>query len=212
MPLYRWNERQNWVVGKGKAMQVSIIADITLCNGNANYSQKRTVMSETGLPADTLVEYVGKQSRSRGSDYRNSLYRIVGTDDLLTIRHNDGPKDNISWDNVIITEGFFANSKEYAKKVGALSNKYNIPFKVCLALGDKEEVYPWLIYVLSDLSEVTIGTIRDLYSGIARRKAGLMEVLGEELYETIGINPMGQNNSKRIALFVAEKCEQWLKR
>lgn len=188
------------------------IETIELCNGCAKYDENRTVMSETGLPADTMVQYIGRQSRWTGTGYSNSLYRIVGTDDLLTICHNDGPVDNISWDNVHVKKGYFAERKAYGQRVGRLSRKYHIPFEVCLALGDTEDVYPWFMSALGDLDHVSIGTIRDLYAGIGRRKSGLLSVLGEELYETIGIGSMGQNNSERIARFVADKCEKWLKR
>lgn len=193
-------------------MEAIMIKNIELCNGCAKYAEGRTIMSETGLPADTLVQYVERQSRWTGTGYSNSLYRIVGTDDLLTIRHNDGPVDNIYWDNVVLTKGYFAERRSYGQRVGKLSRKYHIPFEVCLALGDNEEVYPWFLSAMTNLDHVSIGTIRDLYAGIGRRKSGLMNVLGEDLFETIGIGSMGQNNSERIARFVADKCEKWLNR
>ena len=193
-------------------MEAIRIDTINLCSGAAHYADGRTVMSETGLPADTMVQYVERQSRWPGTGYSNSLYRIIGTDDLLTILHNNGPVDNISWDNVVVTKGYFAERRSYGQRVGRLSRKYHIPFDVCLALGDNEEVYPWFMSAMTNLDHVSIGTIRDLYTGISRRKSGLLSVLGEELYETIGIDSMGQKNSERIAHFVADKCEKWLNR
>lgn len=186
------------------------VSELTLNNGCAKYAEGRTVMSETGLPADTQVEYVGRQSRWTGTGYSNYLYRIVGTDDLLTIRHNDGPVDNLSWDNVVVTKGYFAEQRSYGQRVGRLSRKYHIPFEVCLALGDNEELYPWFVNAMSDLDFVSIGTIRDLYAGINRRKSGLQAVLGDGLYETLNIGSMGQNNSERIARYVAKRCEDRL--
>lgn len=193
-------------------MKAAIITvkELTLNNGCAKYAEGRTVMSETGLPADTQVECIGRQSRWTGTGYSNSLYRIVGTDDLLTIRHNDGPVDNISWDNVEVTKGYFAEQRAYGQRVGKLARKYHIPFEVCLALGDNEELYPWFMNALYDLDFVPIGTIRDLHAGINRRKSGLKLVLGDELYDALGVDAMGQNNSERIALYVAKRCEDRL--
>ena len=191
-------------------MKAMTIAEIKLENGRATYAEGRTVMSETGLSADSKVEYVGRQSRWTGTGYNNSLYRIVGTDDLLTVKHNSGPVDNLTWDTVVVTKGFFAEQKSYGKRVGRLSRKYHIPFEVCLALGDNEELYPWFINAMSDLDFVSLGTIRDLYAGINRRKSGLQAVLGDELYKSLNIGSMGQNNSERIARYVAKRCEDRL--
>lgn len=193
-------------------MEAIKIETIKLENGRAKYAEGRTVMSETGLPPETEVQFVDKQSRWTGTGYSNSLYRIVGTDDLLIIRHNDGPVDNIEWDNVAITKGYFAERRAYSKRVGNLSRKYHIPFEVCLSLGDDEELYPWFMSAMTNLDFVCIGTIRDLCAGINRRKSGLKEVLGEELYDALRIDSMGQLNSERIAHFVADKCEKWLNR
>lgn len=102
--------------------------------------------------------------------------------------------------------------KEYNKRLGALSRKYHMPFEACLALGDNEEVYPQLLAALKNPGHVTLATLRDLEAGIARRKEGLLAVLGEELFDSIGIYSMGQTNSNRLAQFVVDKCDEYLKR
>ena len=171
---------------------------------------KRTVMSETGLPAETEVEFVGTRSRKTGTRYRDELYHIIGTDDLLTIHHNAGIYPNFYWDNVSITKDYFEQQRRYGREVGDLSRKYDLPFEVCLALGNRESVYLWFITTMSDLNHVQLGSIRNLHAGIALRKDGLRAVLGNALYESIGIEYMGQINSERLARFVAEKCKQWI--
>lgn len=188
------------------------VKDLVLHNGCNPEDQTRTIMSVTGLPANTLVEYIGRETRWKGTGYNNSLYRIVDTDDLLTIRHNDGPIDNVYWENVVITQGYFTKQRQYGQQVGKLAHKYHLPFELCLALGTDEDIYPWFLSAMSDLGHVTIGSIRDLYAGINRRKDGLLQVLGEDLYCAIGIGSMGQQNSTRIATYVANHCYGWLNR
>ena len=183
------------------------IESIKLENGIAEKKFKnRTIMSETGLPEGTMVEYIGNQSRWTGTGYSNSLYRIVGTDDLLTIRHNDGSVNNIAWDSVQVTKDFFVERKRYADVVGTLSRKYHIPFEIGLVLGENEEIYQHLINVLANIKDTDADTVDDLYGGINRRKKALKTVLGKKLYNKIGIDSMGQKNSERLATFVAEKC------
>lgn len=188
------------------------VEDLVLENGCAAHAEGRSVMSETGLPADTQIEFYEARSRQTGTGYSNSLYRIVGTDDLLTIYHNDGPMDNLSWDNVSLSKGFFRKQKEYGKRVGKLSRKYHIPFEVCLALGDNEEIYPRVLSIIGGKLNVNACTLHDLRAGINRRKDALLSILGSELYETLGIGSMGQLNSERLARFVLKHCEQQLNR
>lgn len=171
---------------------------------------KRTVMSETGLPAETEIEFVGTQARKIGTSYRNDLYRIVGTDDLLCIKHNSGMYPNFCEDNVAIITGYFNRNRRYGREVGDLSRKYDLPFDLCLALGNQEHIYLWFIVSMSDLSHVRLKDIRNLEAGIMLRKEGLRNILGNALYNAIGIEDMGQLNSERIAHFVEEKCKQWI--
>lgn len=102
--------------------------------------------------------------------------------------------------------------KAYNKRLGALSRKYHMPFEACLALGDNEEVYPQLLAALKNPGHVTLATLRDLEAGIARRKEGLLAVIGEELFDSIGIYSMGQTNSNRLAHYVVNKCYEYLKK
>ena len=187
---------------------ITKIVELNFNNGNIRY--ERSIMTETGLPADTLVEWVGRRSRWTGTGYVDSLYRIVGTDDLLIIHHNDGPLEDIHRDTAEVKKGFFDEARIYSKRVGKLSRKYGIPFNVALALGDCEELYYWFVAATpkQKLRRVTNKTLANLHAGISRRKEGLFEVLGAELYDALKIGGMGQENSTRIACYVAELCEQ----
>ena len=184
------------------------IKDIKLVNGTASYAEGRTLMSETGLPADTEVELIETVSRQTGTVYRNSIYKIVGKQDAIIIRHNDGPVDNIHWDNVELKLGFFAERQEYAKTIGDLSNKYRIPFEVCLALGNKEEAYPLFLAACANLDHVNIKTYRDLNAGIERKKSGIKEIVGDHLYELIKVEKWGQKNTRRVAEYVSARYEK----
>jgi hypothetical protein len=181
---------------------------ITLANGNATYAEGRTVATETGLPPDSLVELVETVSRQTGTGYRNSIYHVKGTYDAIIIRHNDGPADNIHWDNVQLVKGYYSERKDYAKRIGNLSNKYRIPFEVCLAIGDREEAYPLFLSACANVDRVSIRTYRDLTAGIARRKKGIQDVLGNYLYDLINIEKMGQRNSQRVADYIAALYEK----
>ncbi len=190
-----------------KAMAIINIKDITLENGNAT-NCTRTMMSETGFPANTQVEFIETQSRWTGTGYKNSIYRVVGTDDAIIILHNNGTVDNLSWDSVRVKKGYFAERRSYGQRVGALARKYRLPFELCLALGDRENIYPWFLSALTQLGHVTVSTVNDLWAGINRRKAGLRVALGDDLYDAIGIDKMGQQNSTRIAEYVAKRIEE----
>lgn len=98
--------------------------------------------------------------------------------------------------------------KAYALRVGELSQRYNIPFEVGLALGDNESKYYRLMDKLFMVTDITPHTIRNLYAGIDRRKNGLFRVLGKDLYMALEINSMGQKNSQRLAEFVAKECQK----
>ena len=181
------------------------IADIELNNGRAKYAEGRTVMAETGMPKTTQIEDLGKRSRQCGTGYKDSLYRITGTDDLLIICHNSGPVDNITWDTVVMKKGYFEETKNYAKRVGRLSRKYGICFDAAMALGEEEEKYEEFIDCMKNIcvcEDCKEALLNDLSAGISRRKSALMKILGEELYDLLGIGSMGQRNSARIAMCV----------
>lgn len=119
------------------------IGEIELKNGRKN--QGRTLMDATGLPADTLVKFAGYKSRLKGTGYFNTRYRIVGTIDMIEIRHNSGPIDDVWQDEVVIIRDYYKKQQLYSKRVGELSLKHKWPFEVCLAIGDDDSVYKELI-------------------------------------------------------------------
>jgi hypothetical protein len=196
------------------------INEIKLENGVAHYADGRTVSSETGLAPETEVQYICYQSRWTGTGYGNSIYRICGTDNALVIRHNDGPRDNLCWDNVEIKEGYFAEQRAYGAACRKASKRYHLPMEVCLAVGPEliaefaneaakvtyrregaiygtyEDDAPIEPYVLN------CTTSHELSCGIGRRKRaviGLLAECSEELKTKI--REMGQRNSERIARF-----------
>lgn len=196
------------------------INNITLENGRARYADGRTVASETGLAPETEVEYVCRQSRWTGTGYSNSIYRIVGTDDALVIRHNDGSVDNIYWDNVRVEKGYFAAQRSYGTACRKASRKYCLPMEVCLAIGPKlcEEFATEVAKVTYheggfigsnavgfakvEPYQLDDGAVNELCAGIGRRKTAILSLLAEcseELRTKIG--NMGQKNSERVARF-----------
>ena len=190
-------------------MAIKTVDQIILRDGPREKG-KRTVMSETGLPAETEIKFAGTQTHKAGARYRSEHYLIVGTNDLLSIQHNAGIYPNSYWDSVVIVPNYFDQQRRYAREIGDLSRKYDLPFEVCLALGNKERIYLWFIVTMADLGDVRLKDIRDLQSGISFRTDGLRSILGNDLYNAIGIEDMGQINSERLARFVEEKCKQWI--
>ena len=157
-----------------------------------------------GLPGDInpniLVTKVEEQSKY-GKDYKDCLYRIEGSEDLIRLRTYDDSSSEL-----ILERGYFKNRREYATKVGELSREFQIPFKISLAIGDKREDYVSLKQAIADVDNFQISTLRDLRAGIYRRKKALKEILGERLYDSIGIEDMGQEHSERIAHYIWDRC------
>lgn len=180
------------------------LSEITLNNGT-DTNCTRTMMSATGLSADTELEFIEQVARCTGTGYRNSIYRVVGSDDAIIIKHNNGAPDNLSWDSVEVITGYFAERKAYGQVVGMLTRKYRIPFEVGLAIGTKEKLYPWFLAACAQLDHLTEDDKSDLRAGIARRKAGLQVALGQDLYDALDIDGMGQRNSSRIASYVLSR-------
>lgn len=204
------------------------IANLTLENGRACYADgRRTVASETGLAPETEVEYVCHRSHWTDTGcIDSSIYRICRTDDALVIRHNDGPVDNICWDNVRVEKDYFARQRAYGTACREASKKYRLPVEVCLAVGPElceefaaeaakvtyhpggfigsnsvgfPKVKP---YLLDD------GAVNELCVGISRRKTAILSlVAGCSKELKAKIKGMGQKNSGRIARFFKAMAE-----
>ncbi len=150
-----------------------------------------------------VVEDYGTQALY-GGGYLDHLYRIKGTDDLIRIRHYEGEEPGE--DEVIFEEGFFKIRREFANKVGDLSREFLIPFRVSLAIGVKRENYEAFKEAIRDADSWSVETLRDLRAGITRRKAALQAILGQDLYDSLDIENMGQDHSERIAHFVWDRA------
>ncbi len=177
-------------VGKGIVMEKVRLKDL------------KTSMKGVVDP-DTLLIPVEEQSRY-GEGYKDFLYRVEGTEDLVRVRHSLGEEPGE--DEVIIEKDYFKIRKAYSKRVGELSREFKIPYKVSLAIGDNRDNYVALKNAIADVDKIPISTLRDIHAGIARRKAGLKEILGDSLYDSLKIDEMGQKHSERIALYVWDRC------
>ena len=173
-------------------------SEIILENGIATYAGVRTVASELKIPEDAELIFIDTQSRWTGTGYTNYLYQIVGTDDLVIVRTNDGPVDNLYWDNAVLERGYFAKRRNYAKVVGTLSKKYKVPFELALAVGENEELYPQLI-AARETAVIDDSLSCELNQGIERKRDAILKILGYELFEALNIGAMGQKNVSRIA-------------
>ena len=161
----------------------------------------KSVNDILGLDDNLIVEETERQRLFR-QGAEDTLYRIVGTDDLIRVTHfDDNTKDEISYE-----KGFFEERRKYAEEVGILSREFLIPFQVALAIGTKKENYEAFKKKLVDVDNVDIRLLRDLRAGIDRRKKGLKEFLGEELYNLLGVDSMGQGHSERLAHFIWDRC------
>lgn len=177
--------------------------EIKLNNGTADelYGE-RTLASECKLADDAVVEFVKEESRWAGTGYTNSVYRVVGTDDAAIIEHAAGGISNIWWEKAYVEKGYFAKQKSYAQQCGSLSKKFKLPFDLALALGTDENIY--VDFVKVDRKAISKELRHELTCGINRRKNALYVVLGEDLYNLLKIEWMGQRNSERIAWYLAD--------
>lgn len=96
--------------------------------------------------------------------------------------------------------------KEYAAKIKILSNKYNIPFKLALSLGEVEQRY----VILKNLIPFTVN--KEEYHvlqncGKDRRIEVLLSKLGEEI-SGLKIKYLSQLSSLRLAEFILENQEE----
>ena len=162
----------------------------------------KSVNEILGLEDNLIVEEIERQ-RLFGQGAEDTLYKIVGTDDLIRVRHFD---DEFEKDTVSYEKGFFEERRKYADNVGNLSREFLIPFRVALAIGDDRKNYESLKEKLADVDDVTIRLLRDLRAGINRRKRALKELLCDDLYDSLGIDSMGQDHSERLAHFIWDRC------
>lgn len=191
------------------------ISEIKLNNGKAKWAEGRTVSSETGLDPETEIEFIGTQSRWTGTEYKNYLYKIIETDHVLIIRRNDGPIDNLCWDNVRIEKNYFETQREYGRSCIEAARKTCMPIQIALAVGPElieefaklyERVRPdrgnrgkIIPYLLDDKAKW------ELSCSIGRRKEAILELIpdmSQDLKKRM--QDMGQLNTTRIAEFLAD--------
>ncbi|MDR0398011.1 MAG: hypothetical protein LBH36_02405 [Candidatus Nomurabacteria bacterium] len=159
----------------------------------ASQITSRSVGSELELPRDTELEFVERQSRQPGTAYSRNVYRIVGTDDAVVVRHDT--------DTAKILAGYFQARKDYGAACSKAARNCGLPFEVVLAVGpDNAEEFAQVAKSLR--GKVSQGEVYELSCGIGRRKAALGRLLPESRLK-VEILAMGQKNSTRVAEFVA---------
>ena len=95
----------------------------------------------------------------------------------------------------------------YAQETSRLAKEYGIKFETALALDANEhkiaiyaEAREKMQALATFLSKEVLEDLKDeLSTDIARKKQALKEVLGENVYNKLGVNRMGQINSERLA-------------
>ena len=170
----------------------------------AEYKLDDLLLSD-GITEDTEVEFLEDVSLKAGTDYRQHVYAVVGTDDAIVISRPFGTTDAIK---VVVENGYFAREKEYAHACGRAAHKNNLPFEVVLATT------PELAHEFAARKKVALRKLasneaeqRELCCGINRKKAAVVELLGlgkndecSDAYRLcLRIEKMGQKNISRIA-------------
>ena len=158
----------------------------------------------TSVPENAEMEFVQKQTRWVGTGYKNSIYRLMGTDDAIIIVHGAGKSyQDALKDCVEYEKGYFTKQKEYARECGKVSREHDIPFYAVLALGPEMAIRAKII--LKNTSVFKVGYFWDeLGCGISRRKAALLEIFKDDTALCREIEYMGQINSGRLAEYVSE--------
>lgn len=171
-------------------------------------ASQRTISEITGLPEDTLVEYVGRESRDRESaEYNNSVYRIVESDgDALVVTH-------LLAENLAFFKKDYFNVKkeEFNKIIHELSEKYQIPFNLGLALGTNEQNYEIFLKTVKkiDYANVKLSIVKGLNGNTSEKKRALLIIFGNETFNFIGISTMGRKNTERISNYILNRCNAW---
>lgn len=102
-----------------------------------------------------------------------------------------------------IKESTEKRQKIYAAKVGKLCKKYDVPFNIGLAIGTEEAKFIGISSIHPYIDKTELHELLDC--GIERRKKACKEILGEQIYDLINIEEMGQLNSQKIAQYIAYK-------
>lgn len=153
------------------------------------------------------VEFVKSWSRWTGTGYTSSMYKNKENDLLITIDYNCGGGQSDFWNSTSFSKlsDYESKNKNYAQEVGKSCRQFNIPFDVGLAIG--AEGVKILSEKLQDIKNFKgredVDYYHELSVGIGRRKSAIKEILGEEVYDKLGVGSMGQKNSSKIADYVS---------
>lgn len=150
---------------------------------------------------DELV-FVDRISRQAGTDYANYIYDIPSQGLQLTIFANVEPMQPVFHFSfsLVKKEDLEKEKKNYARLCGAAARECKIPFPVALAVGPSNAAH-LKGFKPRKPSKSQYWALTNC--GIERRKAAIAELLGDNLYYSIGVWDMGQTNSSRLADWLA---------
>lgn len=173
-------------------------------------ANSQSIWEQTGLPQETLVEFVKSVSRRRGTGYRNLIYRVIGTDDAVIIEENHH-SSGMFYDRARMEPGYFAQQRAYGAACRRESKCWGLPMEVCLALGP--ELCEEFAIKVAAVTTVSADMLHELSCGIGRRKAAILKLLdeapgglcSERLAERV--NSFGQANAWRVADYLSAKAD-----
>lgn len=180
-------------------------------NGYADYETLEGYMQESPevIPYHLDVEatWADSVSKMAGTGYTTDIYRIVGTDDAVVIHRNEGGVHCPFYDLVTFKPGFFTERRVHWEKCKKMAEQFSVPVELVLAVYPVEEV-------VEAFAEMTPAFDKELdhelrRCGIARRKEAIAKIIGEGLADVIDLSRMGQKNSTRIALFLADRMKKF---
>lgn len=135
---------------------------------------------------ETEIEFDKKVSRQVGTGYQDYYYRIKGTDTAIIEHSNNYSQyDGSFYSSVEADNDYYQRKREYGQTCSALSKKYKIPWKVCLAIGTNEKLYPEISEKIKTIYWEQLSEFANPSAGRNRRIQAVQELLGEEIASQI---------------------------
>jgi len=158
---------------------------------------------------DDRVHYglrTGSESRGRG--YGDTFLKELNTENAIVVAY--GSCSHAPY----IAENHYVNQREYAKEVGELSKKYDIPFTLALTVGRDEDSYKRLNEFKEAMLKGSEVDNYELGKGISRRKEAIRQAMVkagfEDLYKELGVSSYGQTSSGRLSVWIGSVHDQYI--
>ena len=165
------------------------------------------------IPPDATFVLCDRQARQVGTGYQDYFYKMFDGDGKETghafvVNANRYSQFSGFFNDYTLKKDYYSQRKEYAKETSKLAKKYGVEFDTGLAFNKDEQKFAAYADALKAIQVLSsrwkeIGELKgiknDLSCGINRRKAALKEVLGEKVYNDLGVDGMGQAHSERLA-------------